>query len=164
MLWFQYFLESELESIDIVPDPISDPQWYQIHNWNQIHFQSQLHKWKWIHHLYSGVAPSSYCLAQPSSFAALFIWNTWLANLLFCLTEFKHENKSSIAWSRCLVTLIAKKTNIIYTNLCAGWLIHRENSRILNSEGWPVSGIFRHSVVGPHPPPPPHITFFCFEL
>ena len=36
--------------------------------------------------------------------------------------------------------------------------------RILNSEGWPVSGIFRHSVVGPHPPPPPHITFLCFEL
>ena len=38
------------------------------------------------------------------------------------------------------------------------------NPRILNSEGWPVSGIFRHSVVGPHPPPPPHITFLCFEL
>ena len=27
-------------------------------------------------------------------------------------------------------------------------------SRIMNPEGWPVSRIFRHSVVRPHPPPP----------
>ena len=31
-------------------------------------------------------------------------------------------------------------------------------------KGWPVSRIFRHALLGPHPPPPPHITFLCFEL
>ena len=36
--------------------------------------------------------------------------------------------------------------------------------RILDTEGWPVSRIFRHSVVGPHPPPPSLRTFLCFEL
>ena len=31
-------------------------------------------------------------------------------------------------------------------------------------KGWPVSRNLRHAVVRPHPPPPPHITFLCFEL